>query len=72
MHAHTQHLTRTTHPNALKKEKRCGGGGGEGGESVGEGERKRYHIPCAHDGSDVCSRTKKGGRMGQREQAMET
>lgn len=29
MHAHTQHLTRTTHPNALKKEKRCGGGGGE-------------------------------------------
>lgn len=35
MHAHTQHLTRTTHPNALKKEKRCGGGGEKEGRAWG-------------------------------------
>lgn len=39
---------------------------------MGEGERRRYHIPCAYDGSDVRSRTKKGWRVGQREQGMET
>lgn len=27
--------------------------------------------PCAHDGNDVWSRTKKGGRMGQREEVDE-
>ncbi|KAI9514113.1 hypothetical protein NQZ68_036174 [Dissostichus eleginoides] len=42
-----------------------------GGYSVGEGEWQRYRIPCAHGGSDVWSRTKKRGRVGQREQGME-
>lgn len=38
---------------------------------MGEGKRQRYRIPCVHDGSDVRSRTKKGWRVGQKEQWME-
>lgn len=56
--ATTHQLTRAMYASTLKKEGRA---------SVGEGAQQRYHIPCAHDGSHVWSRTKKGWSVGQRE-----
>ena len=60
MHAHTRDYSPVNTYKAPSRKRR--------GD---EGEGPRYRIPRAHDGGDVWSRTKKGWRVGQKEQGME-